>query len=178
MLSEALSAPSLPSLTQLEPSDPPPPTPLNPIDAPTSNHLSGATSSMPNPSQSASRSNGHSTPPPPAQPTPSPLTRQQLLQIGACVAAAVRTRRIAFQQLFVLADAAQEVRPARCTCCSCFNAVEFTNSRTHSLQGLAAPEHMAHAFTRAGTQGIEYELLVQFAREIAGDDGLISIHDM
>jgi hypothetical protein len=49
---------------------------------------------------------------------------------------------------------------------------------THSLQGLAAPEHMAQAFTRAGTQGVASELLVQFAREIAGDDGLISIHDM
>ena len=46
------------------------------------------------------------------------------------------------------------------------------------LQGLSRPEHMAQALARAGTQGVEFEELLRFAHAIAGDDGLISIHDM
>jgi hypothetical protein len=45
----------------------------------------------------------------PTLPTPLPLTQQQLTDIGTFVADAVRARRIAFQQLFVLADVLQEV---------------------------------------------------------------------
>ncbi len=42
------------------------------------------------------------------------LPRQQFLDIGQRIADAVRARRIAFQQLFVLADASQQVFGALC----------------------------------------------------------------
>jgi hypothetical protein len=40
------------------------------------------------------------------------------------------------------------------------------------------PDCMARAFASLGAQDVAQELLLQFSLHIAGDDGLIGIHDM
>jgi hypothetical protein len=58
------------------------------------------------------RDDGHSASNP--DQTREALPREQFLEIGQRIADAVRARRIAFQQLFVLADALQQVFGALC----------------------------------------------------------------
>lgn len=45
-------------------------------------------------------------------------------------------------------------------------------------QGFVPPDCMARAFAGLGAQDVAQELLLHFSFQIAGDDGLIGIHDM
>ncbi len=50
--------------------------------------------------------------------------------------------------------------------------------RDSRAQGLVTPDCMARAFAGLGMQNVAQEPLHQFCVQIAGDDGLIGIHDM
>jgi hypothetical protein len=51
------------------------------------------------------------------------------------------------------------------------------NELTHA-QGVVHPANIVAAFERLGPHSVVRETLVQFSRQVAGRDGLVSIHDM
>ncbi len=102
-----------------------------------------------------------------------PLTQQQQKNVALLIADAFFEKRIAFQQLFVLADSAQEV--SLLYLFMSFPAFGFTLA---DFQGFVRPMQLAAVLAGMGVQGVSHDLLLRFFSLVAGDDGLIGIHDM
>jgi hypothetical protein len=102
-----------------------------------------------------------------------PLTQQQQKDVALLIADAFFEKRIAYQQLFVLADSAQEV--SLLYLFYTFPAVGFTLA---DFQGFVRPMQLAAILAGMGVQGVSHDLLLRFFFLVAGDDGLICIHDL